>query len=167
MGQHDLEHVAGGHVLLGRPHRVLVQRVGHGPAHVRREVPVRSGNSLAGWSRGRKQSAANRSRRVEGIAVGEVQLVGSPSRVDDHVVDEHHPLTPVVEGGQLPDHGQDGIRMAVVVGRGVRQVLHLPDHVVAQVADQPGMERRQLGKVRGVESVENGLERGQHPPVRR
>ena len=60
----------------------------------------------------------------------------------------------------------------MIVVRDVGKVLDLPDHVVAQVADQAGVERRQVGQVRGVEGVEDGLEGGQHSarpadPVRR
>ena len=61
--------------------------------------------------------------------------------------DEHHALTPVVECGQLADHGQDGVGMAQVVRRRVREVLDFADHVITEVTDQSGMERRQVGQV--------------------
>ena len=37
--------------------------------------------------------------------------------------------------------------MAQVVWRGAGEVLDLADHVVAQVADQSGVERGEVGKV--------------------
>ncbi len=100
-----------------------------------------------------------------GGGMGDVELVGPPRRVDHHVVNQHHPLAPVVEGSQLADDGQDGVRMAEVVGWGVRQVLDLPDHVVAEIADQPGVERGQVGQLGRFESVEDGLDGRQHPVV--
>ena len=66
-------------------------------------------------------------------------------RSDHHVVDEHHPLAPVVEGGELSDDRQQRVGMAEVVAGRVRQVLDLADHVVAEVADEAGVERRQIG----------------------
>ena len=100
-----------------------------------------------------------------GGGVGGVELGVAPGRVDHHVVDQHHPLAPVVEGGQLADDGQDGVGLAEVVGRDVGQVLDLAHHVVAEVADQAGVQRRQVGEVRRVDGVEDGLERGQHAVV--
>ena len=47
------------------------------------------------------------------------------------------------------------------------QVLDLADHVVAEVADQAGVEGRQVGQVGRVEGVEDGLEGGQHSAGRR
>ena len=107
----------GGDVLLGRPHRVLVERVGHGAAHVgRRADPVGQGPWPAGRAGGSSRRPAGRAGPWP-AAWARVELVGAPGRIDDHVVDEHHPLAPVVEGGQLADHRQDGVGMAEVVGR--------------------------------------------------
>ena len=92
--------------------------------------------------------------------------LGRPRRVDDHVVDQHHPLAPVVEGGQLADDRQDGVGMAEVVRRGVGQVFDLTDHVVAQIADQSGMERREIGRSGESKVAEDGFEGGQHPARR-
>ena len=97
----------------------------------------------------------------EGGAVGRVELIGAPGGVDDHVVDEHHTLVPVVEGGQLTDHGQDGIGVSEVIGRRLGQVLHLPHDVVTEIADQPGMERGEVGQVGRVERLQDGLQGGQ------
>src|ERR1035438_4246614 len=43
-------------------------------------------------------------------------------------------------------------------------MLNLPDHVVAEIANQSGMEWRQVGQIRGVERIEDGLECSQYPP---
>jgi hypothetical protein len=83
-----------------------------------------------------------------GCVVGGMELVDSPVRVDDHVVDEHHPLAPVVEGGQLADDGQDCVGLAQVVVRGVRQVLHLAHHVIPEITHQTGMQRGQVRQLR-------------------
>ncbi len=93
-----------------------------------------------------------------GALVGTGELLLGGLGLDDHVVDEDHPLTPVVEGGQLPDDGQDGVGVAEVVGGHGRKVLDLADHVVAEVADQPGVEGRQVGQVWGFERLEHGIE---------
>ena len=151
-------------VLLGRPHGVHVERVGHGPGDV---VGRRlAGRQQPGGLDGRPDAVGG--QLVEaglGGLVGGVELVVAPRRVDHHVVDEHDPLAPVVEGGQLADHGQDGVGLAQVVGRHVGQVLDLADHVVAEVADQAGVQRRQVGEVGRVDGVEDGLEGGQHAVV--
>ncbi len=162
LGQHRLEDVAGVDVLLGGAHRILVEAVGHGPGHV-------VGRELAGRQRpgglGRRTHAVD-GQLVEaglGVGMGTLEVVVAPRRVDHHVVDQHHPLAPVVEGGELSDDGQDGVGLPEVVWRRVRQVLDLPDHVVAEVADEPGVQRRQVGQVRRVERAQDRLERGQDP----
>jgi hypothetical protein len=126
---------------------------------------VRSGSGRGGWSRGRKQSAASSSSRATASAWAASSASAVPRRVDDHVVDEHHPLAPVVERGQLADHRQHGVGMALVVGGRAGQVLDLPDHVVAQVADQAGMERGQVGEVGRLERLEDGLQGRQDAAV--
>ena len=131
------------------------------------------GRGLAGAGSGRaarRRAEAVGGQRVEpprARGVGGVELVGVPRGVDDHVVDQHHPLAPVVERGQLADHGQDGVGVPEVVGGVSGQVLDLADDVVAQVADQAGVERGQVGQVGRVEGGQDGLEGGQRPAGRR
>ena len=55
--------------------------------------------------------------------------------------------------------------MAQIVRWGAGEVLDLADHVVAQVADQSGVERGEVGEVGRVEGGQDGLQRGQRPPV--
>ena len=43
---------------------------------------------------------------------------------------------------------EDGVGIAEVVGGDVREVLDLADDVVAEVADEPAVQRRQLGQHR-------------------
>ena len=59
------------------------------------------------------------------------------------------------------------VGVAEVVAGGCGEVLDLADHVVAEVTDQAGVERREVGEVGRVEGAEDRLERGQHPPGRR
>ena len=165
LGQHDLEDVAGDDVLLGRPHRVLVaaRRTWCGATSPGGRVPRRQRPGRLGRA-GRKQSAASCVEPGLGLARGPRRAPSAPQAGSMTTLSiEHHPLAPVVEGGQLADDRQDGVGVAEVVGRRVGQVLDLPDHVVAEVADQAGVQRRQVGEVGRVEGVEDGLEGGQHP----
>ena len=65
---------------------------------------------------------------------------------DEGVGDERDPLAPVVVGGQLADDRQDGVGVAEVVGRDVGQALDLAHDVVAEVADEAAVQRRQVGQ---------------------
>ena len=78
-------------------------------------------------------------RVVRGIQGGGVE----PGRRD--VLDQVHPLTPVVERGQRPDHRHHRVGILPVVLRRVGQVLDFADHVVAEVvvplvADHVGVD---------------------------
>jgi len=134
-------------VLLSGPHGVLVEGVGHGAVDIAgRWHPFgeRSGRLID-----RLEAVGGQPVEPdEGVVMGGVELGPAPAGIGHHVVDEHDPLAPVVEGGQLTDHRQDGVRLPEVVGRDVREVLDLTDHVVAEVADQTGMEGRQVGQHR-------------------
>ena len=50
----------------------------------------------------------------------------------------------MVEGGQLADDLDHGVGVAGGVGRDVGQVLDLADDVVAEVADEAAVQRRQV-----------------------
>ena len=84
----------------------------------------------------------------------------SPAGKSD-VVHEGDPLAPVVEGGQLADHRDDGVGMPEIVGRRRRQPLDLPDDVVAEIADQAAMKRGELIETRRAELVEERLQAGE------
>ena len=92
---------------------------------------------------------------------GGIDLIGAPGRVQDHVLNQDDSLAPVVEGGQLADQGHDGVGMAEIVLGDVGEVLHLSHDVIAQIADQPGMQGRQVGQIRRLEGLEDRLERRQ------
>ncbi len=70
-------------------------------------------------------------------------------------------MAPVVEGGQLADHGHEGVGLAEIVLGDAREVLHLPHDVIAQVSDQAGVQRRQVRQLRRLERLEDRLERRQ------
>ena len=77
-----------------------------------------------------------------------------------HALDQRDALAPVVERGERADDAHHGIgHVAVVVGD-VRQALDLADHVVAEEAHHPAVQRRQLGDdrrpVRRQEVLEDG-----------
>ena len=84
-----------------------------------------------------------------------------------HALDQRDTLAPVVERGERADHAHHRVGHVAVVGRHVRQPLDLADDVVAEVAHQPAVQRRQLGDdgrpVRG----QQVLERGEDPPIAR
>ena len=76
------------------------------------------------------------------LVVGRIQrrIIGFGGH--HHVHDQDRPLAPVVDRHQLADDRHDPVGEALVVGRGVGEVLHLPHHVIAQVAHQPAVEGR-------------------------
>jgi hypothetical protein len=71
----------------------------------------------------------------------------------------------VVVGGDLADHREDGVGVALVVGRHVGEALDLPHDVVAQVADHAAVQRGQLGDGGRPVGGEQPVDRRQHPPV--
>ena len=96
--------------------------------------------------RGRTQSAASSSQpRRSAAAWAASSSPSRPRRVDHHVVDQDDALAPVVEGGQnWPITTRTASGWPRSSGGGVRQALDLADHVVAEVADQPAVQRRQV-----------------------
>ena len=75
------------------------------------------------------------------------------------------PLAPVVEGGQLTDDREDRVRQAEVVRWRVGQALDLAHDVVAEVADQPAVHRRQPVEGRRAVHGQQRLERAEHALV--
>ena len=80
----------------------------------------------------------------DGVVVAAVELVVAEAGLDEHVLDERGPLAPVVVGGELADHRHHRVGVALVVGRDVGQVLDLAHDVVAEVAHDPAVQRRQV-----------------------
>jgi hypothetical protein len=152
-----LEDVAGADVLLGGPDRSLVLRGGHGPCRLGLGQP-------GAWRghHGRRGRAVGRTGAVggeldqpgAGLFVGRGRRSGRPvgvcpghgavERARHHdVLDQEDALAPVVERADLPDDDQRRVGVAEVVGRHVRQAFDLAHHVVAEIPDQPAVERRQ------------------------
>ena len=76
------------------------------------------------------------------VVVGDIESGLVHAVAHDDVVDQRHPLAPVVERRQLADDGQDSIGMASIVVGDVGQALDLAHDVVAEVADQTAVQRR-------------------------
>ncbi len=143
--QHHLEHVAGQDVLVGHPDRILVACAPHRRARSRRG---RGGRRAAVAPRGVRRSSGRRRRpsgprwrSASSYAASSCSGVSSPA--EQHVVDQHDPLTEVIEHRQLTDDGEDRVGVPLVVARGVGQPFDLADDIVAQVPDDAAVERRQ------------------------
>ena len=125
---------------------------------------------MRGSSSGRAPSVASPSQAGRGLVVGGVQGRCVSCRVagrlgDDHVGQQHGPLPPVVDGHHLADDRHDPVGEAPVVGRDVGQVFDLAHHVVAEVAHQAAVERRQALDGRRAVVGQEVLQGGQHPPI--
>ena len=90
---------------------------------------------------------------------------GRRRRGHHHVVDQHDALAPVVEGTELADDDECGVGMAQVVVGHVGEALDLAHHVVAEIPDQPAVQRRQPGAAPATGTRHHGLHRGQDPVV--
>ena len=101
-------------------------------------------------------------RVVEDVAGG---VVAGGLRGDRHRIDEGHSLAPVVVGSRLADHGEDGVGITRFVGGRPREPFDLPDHVVAQVADDAAVQRREGLHGRRSIGAEKRFDRGQDPPL--
>ena len=73
----------------------------------------------------------------------------------------------MVVGGQLADHRHHRVGVAQVVGRHVGQVLDLAHDVVAEVAHDPAVQRREVVEGRGPPRAEDGLDGGEDALVER
>ena len=144
--EHDLEDVAVEDVLLGDLDRSLVHAVGHRasarPATPRRPAAARRGTYGSGWASRSSTAAATRTHR--GV-VGVVEIGTPSSSSTRHALDQVHTLAPVVERRQRTDDAHHGVGQSAVVGGHVGQALDLADHVVAEVAHHPAVQRRQVG----------------------
>ncbi len=84
---------------------------------------------------------------------------------DQHVLDQVDPLAEVVEGGDVAGQRHDGVGQAGVGGRDVGEPLDLPHDVVAQPADDPAVEGRQVGQPGRPEPGQQRLEGAEGAPV--
>ncbi len=73
----------------------------------------------------------------------------------------------MVERGDVTGDRQDGVGQTLVVGWHRGEPFDLADHVVAEVADDPAMERGQGVEVRGPVGAEQGVERREGTLVER
>ena len=160
--QHHLEDVALQDVLLGGAYRTLVA-LGRETGAGLRERVVAVGRSKQGFGPGMRSRPGEIVESRQCPVVGGIDEFDWRFRRQDHVVDQGCPLPPVVEGDDPADHVEDRIGESEVVERRVRQVLHLADHVVAEIADDSGVQRRQPGKRRRPEPVQDHVQRLQHP----
>ena len=120
--QHDLECVTCTDVLLGSLDSLTVQLRASA-------APNRAGRERCPGRRRRRepllprllQIAPDHLQALQRIEVDGPEPVGIPALVlvalEEHVVDERDALAPVVKGGELTDHRDDGVGMTNVVGR--------------------------------------------------
>ena len=171
--QHHLEDVAGPDVLLGGADRRLVRLRRDRAGGLGLGQPGRRGSHHRA---GVRSVARPRAVRGQLLQAGTGGLVGRRHgrRVElavrclghHHVVHEDDALAPVVEGAELADDDERGVGMAQVVVGHVREALHLAHHVVAEIPDQPPVQRRQPRQRRRSEARHHVLDRGQNAVVR-
>ncbi len=166
LGQHHLEDVAGEDVLLGHLHGAPVRLAPHRGAHLRERIVGigRFDERLV------ERAAAVSGQLVEAGQRGVVPRVelrvGQPGLYED-VLDEAHPLAPVVVGRQLPDHGQHRVRVAEVVRGHVGQVLDLAHDVVPEVPEHTAVQRGQVLQRRRPPGGQQHLQCGEDALVER
>ncbi len=164
--EHHLEDVALQDVLLGHLHRLAEGTGAHGRAHHRKGlVGVRGVDHQLGGRAG----AVGR-QGVDpggGGIVGGVEVGVGGTGGDDDVVDQGHPLAPVVEHRQLTDDAEQRVGEPLVVGRDIGKVLDLAHHVVAEVTHDATVQWRQLGQGGRPVGGEDALDRRQHASVER
>ena len=80
--------------------------------------------------------------------VRRVHRVRTGLGLEEDVLDQVEPLAVVIERGDVTGEREHRIGPAEWIGRNVRQVLDLAHDVVAEVPDDPTVERRQLGEAR-------------------
>ena len=68
----------------------------------------------------------------------------------------------MIEGNQLTDHAEAGVRDAELVGWRARQLLHLPHDVIAEVAHDAAVERWKASATRHRGAHQQVLERFEH-----
>jgi len=172
LGQHDLEGVTGADVLLG-------DLDGSAVADSARASPHLFFGQGRPWRRRRREWFATRpleisTHRLQVFLGAEVSPLEASIarasvafRLDEHVVDEGYPLAPVVKGGELTNHRDDGVRMPKVIGRGRGEGFDLTDHVVAEVADEATVQGRELFELRRAEALKERVEAGQYAFIAR
>ncbi len=166
LGGHHLEDVARPDVGL----RLLDHGVVLGAGHVRDRCRQRRAARRLGPVR---QATIEVGDHIRQPLAGEV--VGGPGPQLGRRPDrrhQHHPILDIVEDRHHGRPDQHRVRDAELIRIGIRQALHQPDHVVAEIAEQPGRHRRQRrrqvdpafgdqGAQRGERAVGAGLEAAQ------
>ena len=168
--QHHLERVAGTDVLLGDLDGLAIASGGRAsPDRTLREPRAerRRWNELVVARP--LEVAPKRLQAFGGAEVGGFQQLGVGALalflVEEHVVDERDPLTPVVEGRQLADDRHDGVRVAEVVRRRFPEPLDLAHDVVAEIADEASVKWRQLVERRRPEALEERFDTAENALV--
>ena len=123
-----------------------------------------AGGGEGTYGSGQASSATRASSRSTARSV-RVRRVGGG--VEEHVLDQEEPLAEVVEGGHVAREREHGVGQARVVGGHVREPLDLAHDVVAEIADDSPVERRELRDGRRPVRTEQRFERVQGALVRR
>ena len=141
LGQHDLEDVPGKDVLTGHRHRGGVE-IGRGTPSGRGQLVVAVGGHDDGLVYGLGPLGGELLQPLDGPVIEVGQLGRGGLGGHGHGLHQRDPLAPGVIGGALAHHRDDGVGIAELVGRRLRQPFDLPDDVVAEVADQAAVQRR-------------------------
>ena len=144
----------------------LVRVVAHRRLHVgQRLAGIRRRDGRVGQRRA-EIGAASSMRTIAASYAASMSSVGR-SGFDRDALDEVHALPPVVECGEAADHGQHGVRETEVVARHARQMLDLAHDVVAEIADEAAVQRRQIGHRWRAVGGEHPLDRCEHTLISR
>jgi hypothetical protein len=71
----------------------------------------------------------------------------------------------MIKGRHLTDDRHDGIGIAGDINGDVRKVLDLPNHVVAEVADDPTVQRREFVELWRPIALEEPLDGGEYAAI--
>ncbi len=129
LGEHHLEDVAGADVLLRPLHHLAIG--------VRRGIGLRRHDLMEGVlgrqvGQGAVQRRADALQPLARLLVG---CAGGDARLRPHRRDEGDLVAHGVEHHHRRRADEDRVRHAEDVGLGLRQAFHLPDHVVAEIAE--------------------------------
>ena len=154
LGQDRLEDVAGPDVLADPLHARLVPPRLEVAGHRRRGCRLEHGDA---GGHGLGEVGGHGVQPGDGVVPGRSRVAGPAQRVGDQ---QHRPVG-VVEDGQVGHQHHRQLRHAEVVDAGLRQPLQPADDVVAEVADEPAGQRRQVRPARRAQPAGDRPDGGQ------
>ena len=171
--QHHLKDVAGGDVFLGLQHHApeIFRRGVRARYHVQRPgllstLPGKRGRE--GWGRLVERPVERVDDRRQTFDRARQRRVGRHSRLRPHRRDDRDRILHCIEGDHQRRANEDRVRNADRIGRRRRErILHLPHHVVAEIAEDAGRHRRQRIRQRDAALGDQGAQRLQRRRGRR